>query len=141
MVEGQEEGKKFDESKVRTDLVPISIICGVASVLTFGANKYGDRNWEQGIKYGRVWGALLRHLYAWWEGEQEDPESGLPHLWHAASCLSFIIHYETYPNRYTSFDDRPTYEEETEWKRPKPGTIITHSSENLPPILKHTQST
>lgn len=99
-----EEGKKFDEDKVRMDLIPVSMLTGVGKVLTFGAKKYGDRNWEAGIKWSRVYAAALRHLMAWWGGEEYDQESGLPHLYHATCCLAFLIEYS---GTKTEFDDRP----------------------------------
>jgi len=102
-----EQGKKFDGDKLRMDLIPTILLRGVAWILTFGAKKYGDRNWEQGILYHRVWGAMLRHLMAWYDGEELDPESGKPHLWHAACNISFLMHFEDNKERYESFDDRP----------------------------------
>jgi hypothetical protein len=63
-------------------------------ILGFGARKYADRNWEKGIKYGRVFGALMRHLWAWWAREDVDPETGYSHLWHAACNLLFLIEFE-----------------------------------------------
>jgi len=105
--EKMEQGKKFDGDKLRLDLIPTILLRGVAWILTFGAKKYGDRNWEQGILYHRVWGAMLRHLMAWYDGETNDPESGKPHLWHAACNLSFLMHFEDNKDRYESFDDRP----------------------------------
>ena len=98
------EGKKFDDAKNRLDLVPSSFVLGVGEVLTFGAGKYGDRNWEAGIRWGRVFAAAMRHLWAWWRGEDIDSETGLSHLKHAACCLAFLIEYET---TRTDFDDRP----------------------------------
>ena len=88
------EGKKFDEDKLRVDLVPVSLIKAVAHVLGFGAKKYGEGNWRSGIDYHRVYGAVLRHLLAWWDGEDRDSESGFPHLWHAACELAFLIEFE-----------------------------------------------
>lgn len=98
------EGVKHDQTKSRYDLLPPELLEGVAQVLTFGANKYAPRNWERGISYGRVFAALMRHMWAWWRGERLDAESGLPHLWHAGCCLSFLIAYEE--RGMTSFDDR-----------------------------------
>jgi hypothetical protein len=93
------------------DLIPASLLRAVATVLTFGAKKYCYRNWEKGIAYGRVFGALMRHAWAWWGGEVTDPESGKSHLWHAACCLTFLIEYERRVAAGTlpvSLDDRPT---------------------------------
>ena len=88
-------GVKFDTDKPRYDLIPPELLDGVAKVLTFGAAKYGDRNWEQGIDSGRVFAALMRHMWAWWRGERDDPESGMSHLYHAACNVAFLIAFES----------------------------------------------
>lgn len=69
-----------------------------------GAEKYGERNWERGIAWSRVFAAALRHLWAWWRGENADPETGLPHLAHAACNLLFLLAYH---RRQIGPDDRP----------------------------------
>lgn len=98
-------GTKYDEHKNRLDLLSIPSLMATARVLTAGAEKYGDRNWEKGIKYSRVFGALLRHLFKWWTGKEADEETGLPHIAHASCCLMFLLHY-TLDNKYKEFDDR-----------------------------------
>jgi hypothetical protein len=45
-------------------------------------------------------------MLAWYSGERLDPESGLPHLYHAACCLMFLARYEQ-DNLGT--DDRPKF--------------------------------
>ncbi len=99
----QTEGVKFDAGKPRYDLYPPEALEGTTKVLTFGAVKYADRNWEKGMSWGRVFGACMRHLWAWWKGEDTDPESGLPHLDHAACCIAFL---QTYSARRCGTDDR-----------------------------------
>ena len=101
---GMTEGAKFDEGKEPMDLVPPEFIFGVAKVLKFGAEKYEPRNWEKGMKWGRVYAAALRHLMKWWMGESKDAETGMSHLWHAACCLAFLVAYE---ERKVGEDDRP----------------------------------
>lgn len=97
-------GVKFDDAKPRMDLVPVSAIRALADVLTMGATKYGDRNWEKGLAWGRVYGATMRHLLAWWHGEDLDAESGLCHLKHALCNVAFLVEYV---ERATGTDDRP----------------------------------
>lgn len=97
-------GRKDDQNKDRLELVPPSLILAVGTILTFGATKYGARNWEKGISWGRVFGALMRHLWWWWGGEGQDAETGKSHLWHAACCIAFLIEYET---TNLELDDRP----------------------------------
>lgn len=107
------EGVKLDEGKVRFDLVPPEFMFALGQVLTFGAVKYGDRNWEHGMKWGRVFGALMRHMWAWWAGKgptnesflfgSMDGETGYSHLWHAAACICFLVTFEL---RKAGEDDR-----------------------------------
>lgn len=99
-----QQGVKFDTDKPRYDLIPPEIEEAVAKVLTFGAIKYGDRNWELGMDWGRVYAALRRHMGAWWSGEDNDPETGMPHTWHAACCIAFLTTYEA---RGVGTDNRP----------------------------------
>jgi hypothetical protein len=50
-----------------------------------------------------VYGALMRHMWAWWSGEATDKETGKSHLWHAGCCIIFLITYEA---RGIGKDDR-----------------------------------
>lgn len=99
----QPEGRKDDGGKARHDLLPPELPDAVAQVLAFGAAKYGERNWEKGMKWGRPFAACMRHLWAWWRGEKADPETGFSHLWHAGCCIAFLIAYEA---RQVGIDDR-----------------------------------
>lgn len=101
------EGRKDDALKPRHDLIAPELPDYVARVLTFGAEKYGERNWEKGMKWHRPFAALMRHIWAWWSGECYDPETGLPHLAHAACCVMFLLAYE---ERNIGEDDRPKNE-------------------------------
>jgi hypothetical protein len=98
------DGVKHDQGKVRLDLIPPELLFAVGEVLTFGAGKYGPRNWELGMDWSRPYAAMLRHMLAWWSGEDNDPETGKSHLWHAGCCLAFLIAYE---QRGIGRDDRP----------------------------------
>lgn len=100
------EGAKFDDGKARFDLLSPPFLFGTAEVLRYGAVKYADRNWEKGISYGRVFAGIMRHLWAWWGGEDRDPETGMSHLWHSACGIQFLISYEAW-NMGEEFDDRP----------------------------------
>ena len=57
-----------------------------------GALKYGRGNFRaKGIRYSIYLDALLRHVFALWECEDFDPDSGLPHESHALACLAIIV--------------------------------------------------
>jgi len=98
------EGTKHDEGKVPLDLLAPEFLYGTAQVLAFGAQKYEAYNWAKGMKWSRVFAALMRHMWKWWSGEKLDPETGMSHLWHAGCCLMFLMAYEA---RGTGTDDRP----------------------------------
>lgn len=106
------QGTKYDQDKLRWDLAPWDAIEGGIKVITFGAKKYKDRNWEIGISYGRVFGALMRHISDWFFAKMTgknglDPETGLSHLDHAQCCIWFLSAYEK--RLMFQFDDRPVF--------------------------------
>jgi hypothetical protein len=77
------------------DLIPWDALEEVAKVYGWGATKYDDRNWERGYKWGLSYAAMMRHMAAFWRGEDYDPESGLRHVahavWHGLTLLSFAM--------------------------------------------------
>lgn len=95
---------KADDGKLRLDLIPPEIITALGDILSFGASKYAPRNWEKGLDWGRIYAALQRHLWAWWNLEDKDSETGRSHLWHAACCITFLVAYE---QRGIGTDSRP----------------------------------
>ncbi|MGO5112244.1 dATP/dGTP diphosphohydrolase domain-containing protein [Oscillospiraceae bacterium LCP25S3_E10] len=83
---------KFDDNKPRLDLVPPELIEAVGKVRTYGVKKYGDSDsWKQVEPY-RYRAALMRHICKYLkEPDGVDSESGLPHLWHIACNVAFLI--------------------------------------------------
>lgn len=98
------QGYKADDGKILLELLPPDVIEEVGHVLTFGAHKYAPRNWEKGIKYGRVIGAALRHIFAIMRGEDRDPETGRLHAAHAICCMMFLCGYQL--RGMVAYDDR-----------------------------------
>jgi hypothetical protein len=97
------------EDKLRVDLVPPEGIFSDARAITFGAKKYSPNSWRESARHGDfawsvAFGALQRHLLAWWGGEETDPESGLSHLDHAGANLKFL---QTFLDEGIGIDDRP----------------------------------
>jgi hypothetical protein len=82
---------KHDHGKPRMDLLPPEALIEVSRVLGYGANKYAAHNWRKATEWGRYSAAAMRHLTAWMNGEDVDPESGLPHVAHATCCLMFLL--------------------------------------------------
>lgn len=97
------EGRKDDEGKLRFDLIPPRALILLAKVYTTGAEKYDDRNWEKGMSWSRIYGAIQRHLWKFWNGEKMDEETGVPHLINAAwGCFTLTEYMFT----HTELDDR-----------------------------------
>lgn len=88
-------GRKDDDAKLRYDLIPPNALHAMVVVLTFGARKYGPDNWKNVANLrARYFAAALRHLWAWWRGERQDPDTGESHLAHAACCVFFLLEAE-----------------------------------------------
>lgn len=99
----QSTGGKKGMKLARFDLIPTRPLAILAEHYGRGAEKYADRNWERGVDWSKNYAALMRHITAWWGGEDDD-EIGSPHLaavaWHAFSLLEYA---QTHPE----LDDRP----------------------------------
>lgn len=96
-------GQKGDKL-ARHDLLPPDIVNELAEHYGKGARKYADRNMEKGYPWSKSYAACHRHLNAFWQGENVDPEMGSLHLiaaaWHCFTMAWFLRH-----NKGT--DDRP----------------------------------
>lgn len=89
-------GRKFDGNKLEYGLLPPFALEETVKVLTFGAQKYERDNWKRvPDSKRRYFDALQRHVWAWKQGEQFDPESGFHHLAHAMCCLMFLYEHDT----------------------------------------------
>ena len=85
---------KQDLGKLDLSLVPSGIIKAIAKIRMYGNRKYpdgGKDNWKQ-VEADRHWKAVLRHVEeARGDFTKIDPESGYPHIYHAACDLAFVI--------------------------------------------------
>ena len=97
-------GVRYNEGKLRYDLVDQHAHEQMVKVLTFGAKKYAARNWEKGMAWTSVIASMERHLAAIKKGEDYDSESGILHAAHIACNAHFLTaYYRIYPQG----DDRP----------------------------------
>lgn len=87
-------GVKHDGGKARVELLPSTPLLMIADVLGFGAEKYAAHNWRGGFDQSRLIGAAMRHLLAYNDGEDSDPESGLSHLAHLGCCVLFLLEHQ-----------------------------------------------
>lgn len=83
-------GTKFDQNKPPISWIPAEALIGCALALKYGGQKYGRDNYKQGIEYTRLADACLRHLVAYLNNENTDPESGLSHLDHLLASASML---------------------------------------------------
>lgn len=81
------EGRKNDNGKPPITLIPREAIEGAARAFDFGARKYDRHNFRNGIDMSRLLDASMRHILAYANGEDLDPESGLSHLDHGIASL------------------------------------------------------
>jgi len=90
---GQKDAGRFDEGKVRMDLIPAWALEKIAEVYTYGAQKYDDNNWLKGMKWSKVSGPLERHYNKWKRGNIKDEESNCYHLamvaWNAIALMIY----------------------------------------------------
>lgn len=85
------EAKKYDQNKVRMDLVPLSVMESLGQILTMGTQKYSENSWQNLPDFWKRYkAALLRHLTAIDKGELIDQESGLPHIDHVLCNAAFL---------------------------------------------------
>jgi hypothetical protein len=89
-----EGGLKFDDGKPPMSLLPFDALEEVAKVLAYGATKYDAHNWRKGFDWSRLYSGVLRHLSAHMQGIDNDHETGLSHLAHAATGILFLVAHE-----------------------------------------------
>ena len=83
-----------------SDKIPLHLWPQTATVLGAlalldGTLKYGRGNFRAvGARASIYVDALGRHVSAWFEGEDVDPDSGLPHMAHALSCIAILVDAE-----------------------------------------------
>lgn len=102
----KDKGLRYNEGKIRFDLLEANAIEELAKIFTKGSEKYLPRNWEKGMAWSKVVASLKRHLNEFEKGEDFDPETKCYHITHAAwNALALTSYYKIYPQG----DDRPHF--------------------------------
>ncbi len=105
MVKSTNPKDRIATDKLPLDLVPDTISAFAALAFAEGAAKYGAYNWRvAGVRASIYRAALDRHLKSWWNGENEDPFTGVPHLASIIACAGILLDAEI-AGKLT--DDRP----------------------------------
>lgn len=108
---------RYNDGKLRLELIPPKAMEEVAKVMTYGAEKYtvrdsetgevlvtGADNWKKGQPWMSVIASAKRHIEKFVQGEDYDPESQTLHVANAVANLLFILEfYKIYPQG----DNRP----------------------------------
>jgi hypothetical protein len=100
---------KFGQQKPGLSDVPTAALRYLGQVMRNGAGKYGRFNWRQhNVSSTVYYDAAQRHLMAYLDGQDLDPESGLPHLAHVMACCAILLdakeHSTLNDNRLVSAD-------------------------------------
>jgi hypothetical protein len=97
-------GARYNDDKPDYSLLPMHLLEGTARVFMYGSKKYAPFNWVKGMAWTVPYACALRHLFAWFRGEDVDAESGQSHLDHVICNLLMLKHYE---KSYREGDNRP----------------------------------
>jgi len=122
--------------KVPFSTVPSEVVAEIGLAMLEGARKYGRHNYRiAGVRSSVYYDALFRHMCAWWEGEDVDPDSGLNHVIKALSTLT-VLRDAMINEKLT--DDRPP-SLKPGWVNglnKKAAEIIDKHPVSLPPYVK-----
>lgn len=78
--------------KTQLQLIPPAFNVEVAKALQNGSSKYGPWNWRQSrVEVMTYIGAMRRHIDAFLNGEDIDPDSGAHHLGCVAASAAIVI--------------------------------------------------
>lgn len=78
--------------KAPLSTVPMNVLAEVGTAMLEGAAKYGRHNFRHaGVRASVYFDAVVaRHMLDWWEGEDDDPDSGLSHITKAIAGLMVL---------------------------------------------------
>lgn len=119
------------EGKPKLSLLPRAPLEYIALVFMRGTEKYGMHNWRRGLPWTETADSLLRHLYAFLDGEDRDEDTGLLHVgqvaWNALVLLFMVLTRSDLDDRY-----RPPVERVEPQPQPVAPPAPTPAVEALP---------
>lgn len=123
--------------KVPLHVLSMPVLMEMALGMHEGARKYGSHNFRvAGVRASVYYDAAMRHLGAYWEGQDIDPDSGLSHITKALSCLHVLR--DAMMNDMCT-DDRPPKFKNQEWVKDfndAAGRIIDKYPEGKEPYIE-----
>ncbi len=91
--------------KAPLSVVPMPVIVEIGIGMLEGASKYGRHNYRaMGVRSSVYFDATMRHMIAWWEGEDIDADSNLSHVTKAI-CSLVVLRDAMIQKKFN--DDRP----------------------------------
>ena len=90
LLKGQGIARKDDKDKPDYSLLTSAMLEPMIRGFMHGETKYSRGNFKQGFVNTRLTAAAMRHIMAWNDGEDVDPESGHSHLGHAMAALAML---------------------------------------------------
>lgn len=97
-------GGEKNAKNIRLHAIPWEALRELGKVFAFGEAKYDDYNFRKGYKWSLSFDAMLRHMWAFWNREDTDEESGLHHMAHAV-WHGLVLTFYSITKR--GKDDRP----------------------------------
>lgn len=104
----KEKAIRHNKGKLQWGLVDFESLTPMVRVLEFGAKKYEPNNWKKGLNTVELTECLLRHTFAYLNGEDNDPESGQSHIGHIMCNAMFIMYMHA---NKPEFDNRSKKQE------------------------------
>lgn len=113
---------KAASTRLDLSLVPASAIAYAAMAFTEGDLKYGGYNWRTtGVKTSVYVAAAMRHLWKFYNGEECDAHTHVPHLGNALACIMVIV--DAIESKKLN-DDRPPAQETSIYAKAE--VIVAH---------------
>lgn len=86
-------------------VIPTTGLLHMGRAMQNGAEKYGAFNWRQHpVKASIYVDAMMRHLIAWFDSEEEAEDSECHHLGHVMACCAILLDAQECD---AMLDDRP----------------------------------
>lgn len=87
---------RYNEGKLKWSLIHYESMEPMVRVLEFGLKKYKIDNWKIGLDKKENLESMMRHLTRIMDGEEIDPDSGLPHMGHI-QCGAMFHNFFNHP--------------------------------------------
>ncbi len=87
-----QQAERYNTDKLKWSLVDFKSLEDMVKVLEFGAEKYSADNWKKGLPTKEICESLLRHTFAFMNGEDVDSDSKQSHIGHIMCNAMFLSH-------------------------------------------------